>query len=76
MAITQDFRQKQASKQLKNKIMEMKITEKERELIIKALKSQISLNNKAKEMVSLYEVYEMIEKNNEELDNLIKRLAL
>ena len=56
--------------------MEMKITEKERELIIKALKSQISLNNKAKEMVSLYEVYEMIEKNNEELDNLIKRLAL
>ncbi len=56
--------------------MEMQITEKERKLIIKALTRQIRLNNNTAELVSHYEVCEMIEEKNKELNNLIKKLAL
>lgn len=56
--------------------MEMQITEKERDLIVKSLTRQIRLNNKAAELVSHYEICEMIEEKNKELNNLIKKLAL
>lgn len=56
--------------------MKVELTGYERDLIVRALTLQIRRNNKAAELVSHYEVCEMIKEKNEELNNLIKKLAL
>lgn len=49
-------------------------TEKEKDLLLTCVLSQISNNNKAKELVSDFEVYKLIENKNEELVSLLNKV--
>lgn len=62
------------SAKLKNQIYMKDFTEKEKDLLRTCVLSQISNNNKAKELVSDFELYKLIENKNKELISLLDKV--